>query len=286
MPGLNIYIVTMIRRIKFLIKQYIPTRFLEFLGKKGILVSSIPTDEKSIISDLFLYKIENGWNTFFELLNYSRILDQKKIDNFNYDITIKFFSPSGVFLKDFKTKSSTFFRLTLDIKKITKDLEIFKNGTFSIFHHYKSNKTIHSKGFLTERGYIGYFNKNISPIKSYIHGNFDAISLNSKNKVKLLGTYSFFTKRFNLQYELDRRYNYDIVLVNTTPNKQKIQFEIHQNNSVDFIKKTIPSKGFYEFSKLNNKIDSNSRLIIKSELYLARPILFKYMDKSFDVFHG
>jgi len=37
---------------------------------------------------------------------------------------------------------------------------------------------------------------------------------------------------------------------------------------------------------LNNKIDSNSRLIIKSKLYLARPILFKYMDTSFDVFHG
>jgi len=275
-----------IRKIKFLIKQYIPTRFLEFLGKKGILISSIPIDGKSIISDLFVYKIENGWNTFFELLNYSRILDLKTLNDFNYEITIKFFNSSGVFLKDFKTKSSIFFRSTLDIKKIANDLEIFKNGTFSVFHHYESNKTIHSKGFLTERGYIGYYNKNISPIKSYIHGNFDALSLNSKGQVKLLGTYSFFTKRFNLQHELDKRYNYDIVLVNTTPSKQKIEFELHQKGTVEFIKKIIPSKGYYEFNKLNNKIDSNSRLIIKSKLYLARPILFKYMDTSFDVFHG
>ena len=275
-----------IRKIKFWIKQYIPTRFLEFLGKKGILISSIPIDEKSIISDLFFYKIENGWNTFFELLNYSRILDLKTLSNFNYEITIKFFNSSGIFLKNFKIKSSIFFRSTLDIKKIANDLGIFKNGTFSVFHHYESNKTIHSKSFLTERGYIGYYNKNISPIKSYIHGNFDAISLNSKGQLKLLGTYSFFTKRFNLQHELDKRYNYDIVLVNTTPSKQNIEFEFHQKGSVEFIKKIIPPKGYYKLNKLNNKIDSNSRLIIKSKLYLARPILFKYMDTSFDVFHG
>lgn len=274
------------RKIKFWIKQYVPSRFLEFLGKKGILITSIPIDEKSIISDLFVYKIENGWNTFFELLNYSRILDLKTLNDIKYDITIKFFNSSGVFLKNFKTKSSISFKSTLDIKKIANDLGIFKNGTFSVFHHYESKTTIYSKGFLTERGYIGYYNKNISPIKSYIHGNFDAISLNSNNQIKLLGTYSFFTKKFNLQHQLDKRYNYDIVLVNITPSNQKIKFELYQNDSVEFIEKIIPSKGYYEFNKLNNKIDSNSRLIIKSKLYLARPILFKYMDRSFDVFHG
>ena len=202
MNGLNLYIRMIYRKIKFWIKQNVPTRFLEFLGKKGILISSIPIDEKSIISDLFVYKIENGWNTFFELLNYSRILDLKTLNDFNYDITIKFFSSSGVFLKDFKTKSSISFRSTLDIKKIANDLGIFKNGTFSVFHHFESKTTIYSKGFLTERGYTGYYNKNISPIKSYIHGNFDAISLNSNYQIKLLGTYSFFTKKFNLQHEL------------------------------------------------------------------------------------
>ena len=37
------------KKIKFWIKKSIPTRYLEFLGKKGILISSIPKDEKSII---------------------------------------------------------------------------------------------------------------------------------------------------------------------------------------------------------------------------------------------
>ena len=274
------------KKIKFWIKKSIPTRYLEFLGKKGILISSIPKDEKSIISDLFVYKIENGWNTFFELLNYSRILDLKTPDDFKYDITIKFFNSSGIFLKNFKIKSSVSFRSTLDINKIASSLGIFKNGTFSVFHHYQSKTTNYSKGFLTERGYVGYYNKNISPIKSYIHGNFDAISLNSNNQIKLLGTYSFFEKKFNLQHELDKRYKYDIVLVNTTASKQKVKFELYQNGSVNFFEKIIPSKGYYEFKKLDNKIDSNSRLIIKSKLYLARPILFKYIYRSFEVFHG
>ena len=77
----------MIEKIKFWIKQKVPTRFIEFLGKKRILVTSIPNDNKSLVSDLFLYKIENGWNTFFELLNYSRILDLKSLNIFDYKIS-------------------------------------------------------------------------------------------------------------------------------------------------------------------------------------------------------
>ena len=50
----------MIDKIKFWIKKKIPSRFLELLGKKRILVTSIPNDNKSIVSDLFLYKIENS----------------------------------------------------------------------------------------------------------------------------------------------------------------------------------------------------------------------------------
>jgi len=276
----------MIEKIKFWIKQKVPTRFIEFLGKKRILVTSIPNDNKSLVSDLFLYKIENGWNTFFELLNYSRILDLKSLNKFDYKITIKFFNSEGEFLEDYKIKSSNNFRSTLDIKKIANDLKIFKNGTFSVFHHYESNIINDSKGFLTDRGYIGYYNKNISPIKSYIHGNFDAISLNSKGDFQLLGTYSFFTKKFNLQHEIDKRYNYDIVLINSSSSKQKVIFDIHYNGTVESKEKIIPSKGFYEFKKLKNKVISNSRVIIKSKLYLARPIVFKYMDSSFDVFHG
>ena len=276
----------MIDKIKFWIKKKIPSRFLELLGKKRILVTSIPNDNKSIVSDLFLYKIENGWNTFFELLNYARILDLKSLDNFDYKITIKFFSSDGDFLKDYKIKSSKDFRLTLNIKKIANDLKIFKDGTFSVFHNYESNIINDSKGFITDRGYIGYHNKNISPIKSYVHGNFDAISLNSEGYFEMLGTFSFFFKKFNLQHELDKKYNYDVVLINSTSYKQKVIFDIHYNGNVESIEKIIPSKGFYVFKKLNNKVFSNSRLIIKSKLYLARPIVFKYMDSSFDVFHG
>ena len=76
------------------------------------------------------------------------------------------------------------------------------------------------------------------------------------------------------------------LLFNSSSSKQKVIFDIHYNGTVESKEKIIPSKGFYEFKKLKNKVISNSRLIIKSKLYLARPIVFKYMDSSFDVFHG
>ena len=43
-----------------------------------------------------------------------------------------------------------------------------------------------AKKFSAERGYIGYENKNFGPIKSFVHGNLDAISQTIDKKETLL----------------------------------------------------------------------------------------------------
>ena len=48
----------------------------------------------------------------------------------------------------------------------------------------------------------------------------------------------------------------------------------------------IPSGGMGKYVKPVRELQSSSRLIIKSKLPLARPVVFKHMETSFDVFHG
>ena len=50
------------------------------------------------------------------------------------------------------------------------------------------------------------------------------------------------------------------------------------------IKLIIPPGGFDKFIK--SKSNEDSKIIVKSKLPLARPIVFKHMESSFDVFHG
>lgn len=47
----------------------------------------------------------------------------------------------------------------------------------------------------------------------------------------------------------------------------------------------IPSGGVRKFIKPINNSNYNTR-IIKSKLSLARPVVFKHMETTFDVFHG
>ena len=56
-----------------------------------------------------------------------------------------------------------------------------------------------------------------------------------------------------------------------------------------FSKKTtfsIPSRGMYKYAKPREKREYSTTLTIESNLYLARPVVFKHMPTSFDVFHG
>jgi hypothetical protein len=118
-----------------------------------------------------------------------------------------------------------------------------------------------------------------------VHGNFDAIA-KQNDKEYLLSNSSFKLKTYNLQHVLLHNYSYEIFWVNTSPLYQT--FKIIEQTKED-IRTTIlevPPGGIQNYKKPPNNKSLNSVITVKSKLYLPRPILFKYMDTSFDVFHG
>lgn len=48
----------------------------------------------------------------------------------------------------------------------------------------------------------------------------------------------------------------------------------------------VPPRGTLKYVKTVDKKEKYASIIIKSKLYLARPVVFKIMPTSFDVFHG
>ena len=175
---------------------------------------------------------------------------------------------------------------TIDVNHIANTLEITKDCLFSIFHKTPPKWFESYNSFLAERGYTGYLNLEKGNIKSFVHGNLDSIAIRSNKKTKLLGEVSLRQKEYRLQHTLDDNKKYELFFVNPSLKKQVIYF--HEQRGAEELKTQliIPSGGMGKYVKPVRELQSSSRLIIKSKLPLARPVVFKHMETSFDVFHG
>ena len=63
-----------LNNIKYLIKRHISPRYLEVFSHKAVLITKIPKEE-STISDLFVLRIEQNWETSFECLQLNNLIN-------------------------------------------------------------------------------------------------------------------------------------------------------------------------------------------------------------------
>tara|TARA_Y100000768_G_C23984651_1_gene687999 strand:- start:2170 stop:3003 length:834 start_codon:yes stop_codon:yes gene_type:complete len=272
-------------KLKKIIKKNFPARYLELVSSNAVTITKIPT-ENSVISDLFILRIEDEWETNFECLQLD-ILINPKSNIKPREILFSFFSKSGDLIAEKKVIKSEKIKTTISLNRIAETLGINKDCLFAVFHPFMDYGLSKHKSFLAERGYIGYAHPVKGSIKGFVHGNLDAIAkTHLKKNFKMLSNFSFFNKHYYLQKTLESDLKYELYLVNSTASSQK--FKIIEKNGKE-IKKTIiniSSRGFFKYIKTIDKKGLKTNIIIESKLYLARPVVFKLMDSSFDVFHG
>jgi hypothetical protein len=276
----------MMKSLKFAIKNSLPKSLLEKLSGM-ISLTAIPKDPDAVISDLFPFRIEQDWNTYFELLNIPALLDPIK-GNHKNSVNFIFFDVNGNKIFELNFTNEGIFRNTISIKDILIKEGISRNGTFACFHTGCPEWVKANSGFLAERGYSGYQNNLISQTRSYVHGNLDSIAKDSNGGLSMLGTSHWKKREYHLQHELTGPALYELAFVNTSKSKQKLS--IDSISTVDESKISsevldVPSRGVCWWKR---EIESTCplRIIIKSHLNLARPVVFRSTQISFDVFHG
>ena len=274
-------------KIKRIVKSWmlknIDSRFFEFINSKYVFITDVPKSKFDVISDLFPLRIENNWNSYFELLNIPQLIDPNIKSKLKNNIQFIFFNSDGAKVGSHKITLNGELKTTINLKNICNNQGIYLDGTFAVFHTNLIENIAAKGSFMTERGYIGYENKSLGPIKGYVHGNFDAISMGKKTS--LLGKTSFLNKRYNIQYEFEDNATYELFWVN--PSKKSVNLKIIDLSNSDkknIIKIKPGGLKSYIYKSLSNK--KRTSLIIESKLNLARPIIFKYMGTSFDVCHG
>ena len=271
--------------LKHYLKKNIPARWLELFSYKAVSMTKIPPAD-AVISDLFVLRVEDGWETIFECLQLETLLNPSKKGDIQ-TLIFCFYNRTGQFIKERKVTLPKEIKTTININQLVDDLTIEEDGLFAIFHPQKKYWIRQHDSFLAERGYIGYANSKLGPIKGYVHGNLDAIARSDSLRTDLLlGNYSFFKKEYRLQHILEPGNKYELYLVNPTLTKQRVNLVQKTNQKEDRVKVDLPPMGLYKYVKTVDKNEDTTFIIIESKLYLARPVVFKIMPLSFDVFHG
>ena len=271
--------------LKTFLKKNVPARWLEMFSSKAVSITKIPPMD-AVISDLFVLRVEDGWETYFECLQFDALLNPNEEIELQ-TVVFCFYSKAGQLITERKVTLPKEIKTTINLNQLVEDLTLKEDGLFAIFHPQKKYWIQQHDSFLAERGYIGYANSRLGAIKGYVHGNLDAIARSDSMRTDLLlGNYSFFKKEYRLQHSLESGNNYELYLVNPTSIKQRFNLIQKTNQKEDRIIVDLPPMGLYKYVKTVDKNEDTIFIIIESKLYLARPVVFKIMPSSFDVFHG
>jgi hypothetical protein len=261
-------------------------KIFSFSTNRGFLASGltrVPSFSNSVISDLFIWRKNRDWKTFFELLNINNLINA---DNQGLDgdsATFVFYDEKGFEIGSKKVPVKLG-RQTIDIgEHIPTGYEGW--GTFACFHDQFSPSVSQYGSFIAERGYSGY-EWNNTGAKGYVHGNLDAIA-KSESGIELLGTSWRKKLKYNVQHELVGPANYEFALVNPTNKIQKIEFVIKETTLGTVFSEVVslsPRQSIIKTVKV--QFQEKFQITLSSHLYMARPVVFRLQEYSMDVFHG
>jgi hypothetical protein len=116
----------------------------------------------------------------------------------------------------------------------------------------------------------------------------DAISLWLDKSMKMLGVKSFLPREFRVQHELLGPALYEIGVVNSSSKVQHLSCQILSSQSgeiLDIYKAVMLPRGVHIF-QVKIEQSATARIIIKSYLVMARPLVFRIKNHKMDVFHG
>ena len=246
------------------------------LGQK---LTNKPANPKSVISDLFVWRYNQDWNTYFELMDVAALFGDER----QHYIDIVFFDEVGDEFYRQLIKLNGLCRQMLNISDLLSTFNKLPSdyGTFCVFHQKIPSGVSKIGSFLVERGYVSYQYKDAS-LRSYVHGNLDAID----DTLMPLGGSSFLNRRYNLQYLIEPNKDYDIALVNASSSNKRVKFKIESFDGKAQIRKNVILKSKQAFVFSIKNLPSYGRLIIKSKMIMARPIVFCFDNDKIDVFHG
>ena len=236
------------------------------------------------ISDLFLWRVDDTWETQYELMNLPSLLVPNKtaVDSVTmiiYDARGNEISRNIIKLNPFESKK-------ILIRSLLKG--VTGQGTFGCFHSADSMGEIQKAGcYLVDRQYVSYSWKG-DIFFNYAHGNIYGLSkLATEDKTRSLVPMQRKTQIYRPQLRFDDCDNFELIYSNPAKEPLELLVRLFDDNWNEIERRgcLIPPRGLEVL-----KFDNHSRELVlvenQSQIGLCRPVIFKFYKSFFDVFHG
>ncbi len=242
----------------------------------------VPANQGAPVSDLFVWRNSDDWETFFELTDMPALFSGEH--SLGHLVTLVFFDADGhrVLEKTMTILPSR--RTTLALSEII-GRSHGENGTFCVFHSHTPKNLRALGAHLAERGYVSYRYRN-APLRAYVHGNLDAIARMSDQSLQLLGGRSFLGRDYHLQHSLASNSVYELGIVNPTAQAQRVACRtLHADGKLCTLQSVdLAPMGSHLFTV--TPAHAPQRIVMRSRLVMARPLVFRIQNQRMDVFHG
>lgn len=245
-------------------------------------LTRVPAIAGAPVSDLFVWRNSEEWETFFELTDLPALFAGPV--SAGGHVTLVLFDAAGQPFRKQTVEITPGRRNTLDLSGLIGS-EFGSVGTFSVFHAHTPQRVQGLGSHLAERGYVSYRYCG-APLRAYVHGNLDAIARLPDQSLQLLGGQSIRCRQYNLQHALGTQGYYELGIVNPTPKKQRIVCRALSASGILLGLQTadLPSRGSHLFRVASEH--AQQRIVMSSRLIMARPLVFHIQNQAMDVFHG
>lgn len=242
-----------------------------------------PFNSKAAISDLFVWRCDDEWETEFEIFNITSFVYPKEMPE--EQCRIIFFDADGREFNKIEFKLAPLERRTI---KISNYLQGRKGlGTFSVFHHSHLAKRFSDQGsHLTERGYVGYRRKG-DQLKSYCHGNLQSLAQTPRQKGYSYVAATTPPMRYYPQLILSDCDKIELLYTNPSAKAKALKIDLfdYQGQKIGGYDTIIPPRGMriVTLDNFNRKIHTFDN---RGGIVMWRPVILKYYETHYDVMHG
>lgn len=254
-------------------------RFIE----KAPVAELRPFNKRAAISDLFVWRCDDEWETEFDLFNISSFVypDQQPQE----ECRIIFFDKDGRCIGKHVLTLAPFERRVLKLSDYVGTDKEF--GTFAVFHHSSCvSRYEDAKTHLTERGYIGYHRKG-DVLKSFCHGNLQALSQGPAQEGFSYVAATTAPMRYHPQLILSDSAMIELIYTNPSSRSKALSVNLFDKDSQKVGERhvALPARSvrIIEIDNLDKAIHTFDNV---GGIVMWRPVIKKYYDTHFDVMHG
>ena len=242
-------------------------------------------DFRETVSDLFLWRCDDEWETCFDLMHLAGLLNPEARQD--YAVLIVLYADTGTEISRHR------FTVRFAASQLVRLNDLLgsppcRHGTFAVAHLASVESIFGPEAAcLAERGYVSYRRKqDASPLRSYVHGNLYGIGARpATGRMRALAQPSRRVREYQPQVRLDGCQFCEIALVNYSPRALTVQTIAITAGAVRGARMDthLPSRA-------SALIDTRSlpleRVALRAPVPMPRPLLFKHYESHFDVFHG